>query len=67
MNIFDILGSFIGMVLAIIGLIICYFIGRYGENTKLGFWGSFLLCFLISPLIVFIILVVLKSDRKSKY
>jgi hypothetical protein len=65
MNIYDFFGSLFGLIVAVIGIIICYAIGKYGKDTQLGFWGSFLLCFLISPLIVFIILFVIKNNKRA--
>jgi hypothetical protein len=46
-------------------LLIIIAIGNYGKNTALGYWGSVLLSVLSSPVVAFIIILILRA-RKSK-
>lgn len=52
------------VILVAFGLL--YGVGKFGQNTSLGFWGSVMLSIVLTPLIVFfIILIFLKQKRKA--
>lgn len=51
------------MILIFFGLLLVVAVGYYGKDTSLGFWGSLLLSILLSPLIAFLVLFVLKKVR----
>jgi hypothetical protein len=42
---------------------ISYLVAFFGRNRKFGFWIYFLLCFIFTPLITFVI--VLASDKRA--
>ncbi len=51
--------------LVIIYFISCTLVGLYGRNRVLGFWGFFILSYVVSPFITFLFLVVTNSRSTS--
>jgi uncharacterized membrane protein len=49
----------IGILLFLLLVIIA--IGNYGKNTALGYWGSVLLALVSTPVVAFIVILVLRS------
>ncbi len=53
--------GFIEIIFIIIWIAIIYAVGNYGRDTALGYWGSILLAIFTTPLIAFIVILVLKK------
>jgi hypothetical protein len=53
------------VMLVLVNLVICYFIGVLGRNRKLGFWGHFFASLLLTP-IIGMLLVVATDPVKRK-
>lgn len=52
------------IILIIVAIIFIIVIGRYGQDTVFGYWGSILLAIFTTPLIAFIILSILKANKR---
>lgn len=46
------------ILLLLLAILILYAVGKFGQNTSLGFWGSIILSLFISPLLVFLIILI---------
>jgi hypothetical protein len=44
---------------------LCVLVGKYGKTRVIGFWGFFILSLLLTPAIIFVILLISK-ERKPK-
>jgi hypothetical protein len=51
------------LVYIIIYVLLVFAAGNYGRNTALGFLGSILLAIFFTPLIAFIVIVILRAKR----
>jgi hypothetical protein len=51
------------LVYIIIYVLLVFTIGNYGRNTVLGYLGSILLAIFFTPLIAFIVIVILRAKR----
>lgn len=47
-------------------LIVCFAVAWIGRNRILGFWGNFLLAFLVTPVITALILIVGAPRRRKE-
>jgi len=47
----------------ILWIVLCFIVGIWGNSRKIGFWKSFILSLLLSPIIGFIFVAL--SERKS--
>lgn len=54
------------MVMILAYLILCIIVGVYGSERTLGFWGFFALSLVLSPLIIFLFLVLTRTKKKTK-
>lgn len=54
------------MLIMIAYLILAVAVGVYGSERTLGFWGFFVLSLLISPVIVFLFLVLTRTKTKPE-
>ena len=50
----------------LIHILFCYWIGKYAKDTAIGFWGGFLLSLAISPFVGIIVVIVLKIARDKQ-
>jgi hypothetical protein len=53
------------ILLFLVNLVVCFFIGVLGRNRKLGFWGHFFASLLLTP-IIGMLLVVATDPRKEE-
>lgn len=51
--------------LVIIYIISCTLVGLYGRNRLLGFWGFFILSYIVSPFFTLLFLVITSTRRTS--
>lgn len=51
--------------LVIIYVISCTLVGLYGRKRVLGFWGFFILSYVVSPFITFLFLVITNTRGTS--
>lgn len=56
----------IQIALALSYVILCVFVGLLGRNTRIGFWGSLVLSFVATPLIVGLGITLFSSPRLPK-
>jgi len=54
-----------GIILIILAIFFVIAIGRYGENTALGYWGSILLAIFTTPVVAFIVITILKVIKRN--
>ena len=50
-------------IVMVVWLLLIVALGNYGRNTELGYWGSVLLAIFTTPVIAFIVILVLKSNK----
>lgn len=52
------------LIVLVFGFFLLIAIGNYGRNTALGYWGSVLLAIFTTPLIAFLVILVLRRKKK---
>jgi hypothetical protein len=52
-------GVMIVYLLPFIYLVVCALVAYFGRNTRIGYWGTFFLSILVTPVIVIIALILL--------
>jgi len=52
------------LIVLVFGFFLLIVIGKYGRNTALGYWGSVLLAIFTTPLIAFLVILVLRRKKK---
>jgi hypothetical protein len=55
-----------GLFPVLVYLALCVLVGVKGMDTRLGFWGTSLLSLILTPLIVFIALVMFEGQPRRK-
>jgi hypothetical protein len=53
------------VVLVLVNVVVCYFIGVLGRNRKLGFWGHFFASLLLTPVIGMLLVVATDPVRRK--
>jgi len=56
--------GFVAIVM-VVWLLLIIALGNYGRDTELGYWGCILLALFTTPVIAFIVILVLKSKRNG--
>lgn len=52
-------------VIVAVALLMVIAVANYGRDTVFGYWGSLLLCFVVSPIVVFLILYIIKNKKSQ--
>jgi hypothetical protein len=53
------------VMLVLVNVVVCYFIGVLGRNRKLGFWGHFFASLLLTPVIGMLLVVATDPVRRK--
>ncbi|MDA0703583.1 MAG: hypothetical protein O3A96_10185 [Proteobacteria bacterium] len=52
-------------LLLVIYLVVCLLVAYFGRSTRIGYWGTFLVSLVLTPLITIIAIIVLAPKKRD--
>lgn len=52
-------------LLPAIYMVVCLLVAYFGRNTRIGYWGTFLVSLVLTPLITIVAVIVLGPKRRN--
>lgn len=49
----------ISYLIPVLYVVVCFLVAYFGRNTRIGYWGTFLLSLLLTPLVTIVAVIIL--------